>query len=432
MKQGSLSEYFQGVAAKRLTEVEANVLISNQHEFNGVKALREMLGEPNQRVPYPSKMMYLSDDQAEPVVEDAVLTWYDARQKAREERGVMRDEYRLYFPSTSVSANFGAGDILVIAHCQDGSLLLIVAKDGSSIGQQIEWLFGVDTNGPRYVLKSEIDFDAQKLDFASRIILESIGLEVGCPDDSHLDEMISLFGASFPTTLEFSSFSRSKCKEADPVADPDQALMVWMEQEERLFRTLERHIVSTRLLEGFFSTDGQPDVDSFVSYSLSVQNRRKSRVGLTLENHLEQIFKVNNLLYSRTARTENRAKPDFLFPGQDHYHDPHFRSDHLLMLGVKSTCKDRWRQILAEADRIPLKHLLTLESPISSQQTEEMRSKGITLVIPSPLKLVFSASERQHLMSLIDFVGLATSLQRTDRSSFNSSAVHQTKQGRHR
>ncbi|MBW8810972.1 MAG: hypothetical protein JF591_19615, partial [Lysobacter sp.] len=59
MKQGSLSEYFQGVAAKRLTEVEANVLKSNQHEFNGVKALREMLGEPDQRVPYPSKMMYL-------------------------------------------------------------------------------------------------------------------------------------------------------------------------------------------------------------------------------------------------------------------------------------------------------------------------------------------------------------------------------------
>lgn len=410
MKQGSLSEYFQGVAAKRLTEVEANVLRSNQHEFNGVKALRAMLGEPDQRAPYPSKMMYLSDGQPEPIVEDAVLTWYDARQKAREERGVMRDEYRLYFPSTSVSANFGAGDVLVIAHCQDGSLLLIVAKGGSSIGQQIEWLFGVDTSGSRYVLKSENDFDRQELGFASRVILESIGLDIGWLDDSHLDEMISLFGSAFPTTLQFSAFSRSKCSNADSLADPDCALMIWMEKEEQLFRALERHIVSKRLTEGFMTEAGIPDVDSFVSYSLSVQNRRKSRVGLTLENHLQHIFMTHHLRHSRTARTENRSKPDFLFPGQDEYHDHSVDTKNLLMLAVKSTCKDRWRQVLAEADRIHPKHLLTLEAPISQQQTDEMRTKGVTLVIPHPVQAAFSAKQRSEMMSLSEFIALAALL----------------------
>lgn len=412
MKQGSLSEYFQGVAAKRLTEVEANVLRSNQHEFNGVRALREMLGEPNQRVPYPSKMMYLSDSEPEPIVEDAVLTWYDARQKAREERGVMRDEYRLYFPSTSVSANFGAGDVLVIAHCQDGSLLLIVAKSGSSIGQQIEWLFGVDTSGARYVLRSENDFDKQQLGFASRLILETIGLDPGWLDDSHLDEMINLFGESFPTTLQFSAFSRSKCMSVDTLADPDHALMAWMEKEEQLFRAFERHIVSKRLTEGFLSVSGAPDVDSFVSYSLSVQNRRKSRVGLTLENHVEQIFKTHGLRHSRTARTENRSKPDFLFPSQESYQDVGFRADRLLMLGVKSTCKDRWRQVLAEADRITSKHLLTLEAPISQHQTDEMRSKELTLVIPRPIQSAFNSTQRTELMTLAGFISLASSHQR--------------------
>lgn len=411
MKHGSLSEYFQGVAAKRLTEVEANVLRSNQHEFNGVRALRQMLGEPDQRVPYPAKMIYLSDSTSEPIVEDAVLTWYDARQKAREERGVMRDEYRLYFPSTSVSANFGVGDLLVIAHCQDGSLFLIVAKEGASIGQQIEWLFGVDTSGDRYVIKSEGDFDRRELGFASRVILESIGLEIGSTDDSHLDEMISLFGSSFPTTLQFSAFSRSKCMSVDSLADPDHALMSWMEKEEQLFRALEKYIVSKRLTEGFLSTAGEPDVDSFVSYSLSVQNRRKSRVGLTLENHLEQIFKTYRLRYSRTARTENRSKPDFLFPGQDSYRDTSFHAHRLLMLGVKSTCKDRWRQVLAEADRIASKHLLTLEAPISQQQTEEMRSKQLTLVIPRPIHSAFNSAQRSELMTLSDFISLAASHQ---------------------
>ncbi|HDS1127078.1 TPA: hypothetical protein QDZ99_000758 [Stenotrophomonas maltophilia] len=407
MNQGSLSEYFQGVAAKRLTEVEANVLKSNQHEFNGVKALREMLGEPDQRVPYPSKMMYLSDGQPEPIVEDVVLTWYDARQKARKERGVMRDEYRLYFPSTSVSRNFVAGDLLVIALCQDGSLLLIVADEFSSIGQQIEWLFGVDVSGTRYSIRSEMDFDRQKLGFASRLVLESIGIEIGWLDDSYLDEMLILFGATFPTTLQFSSYSRSKCNGIDPREDPDAALMTWMAKEEQLFRALERHIVSRRLSDGFFTTHGEPDVDSFVSYSLSVQNRRKSRVGLTLENHLEQIFVKNGLRYSRTARTENHSKPDFLFPGQESYHDPHFNARTLLMLGVKSTCKDRWRQVLSEADRISTKHLLTLEAPISTHQTDEMKSKNLQLVVPTELQSAYTANQRSELFSLAKFVELA-------------------------
>jgi hypothetical protein len=411
MKQGSLSEYFQGVAAKRLTEVEANVLKSNQHEFNGVRALREMLGEPDQRVPYPSKMMYLSDGEPEPIVEDAVLTWYDARQKAREERGVMRDEYRLYFPSTSVSANFSAGDVLIIALCQDRSLLVIVAKSGSSIGQQIEWLFGVDTSGSGYMLRSENDFDRQQLGFASRLILESIGLDIGWLDDSHLDEMITLFGESFPTTLQFSAFSRSKCTQVDSLEDPDHALMAWMEKEEQLFRALEKYIVSKRLMEGFVSTHGEPDVDSFVSYSLSVQNRRKSRVGLTLENHLEHIFRSYKLKHSRTAKTENRSKPDFLFPSQESYHDATFQADKLLMLGVKSTCKDRWRQVLADADRIPSKHLLTLEAPISVQQTDEMRSKSLALVVPRSLQSAYTADQQVHLWTLGNFIALAQSLQ---------------------
>lgn len=411
MKQGSLSEYFKSVAAKRLTEVEANVLASNQHEFNGVKALREMLGEPQGRVPYPSKMMYLNDDQPEPQVEDAVLTWYDARQKAREERGVMREEYRLYFPSTTVSANFAAGDLLVIGHCQDGSLLLVVAKSGSTIGQQVSWLFGLNPDGIEFDMKFEHDFESKTVGFASRLVLENIGLDIGWVDDTHLDEMLTKFHGEFPTTLQFSAFSRSKCRGVDARQDPDHALMAWMEKEEVLFRAMERHIVSQRIAEGFVTASNEPDVDAFVSYSLSVQNRRKSRVGLTLENHLEHIFKVNDVDNSRTARTENRSKPDFLFPGQLSYQDKNFDANLLLMLGVKSTCKDRWRQVLAEADRIAHKHLLTLESPISIQQTDEMRAKSLTLVIPRPLQAPFSASQRLELLSLSDFISLATSNQ---------------------
>lgn len=138
-----------------------------------------------------------------------------------------------------------------------------------------------------------------------------------------------------------------------------------------------REIIAERLSQGF---DG--DVDGFFSFSLSVQNLRKSRVGLALENHLEVIFSDLGIRYSRGKVTENKSKPDFICPGQKEYVDSAFDSDNLTMLGVKFTCKDRWRQVLAEADRVTQKHLLTLETAISPNQTNEMEVKGLQLVVP--------------------------------------------------
>ncbi len=45
MKKGFLSEYFDGVVAKRLSGVESGPGQSNQHEFNGVKPLKKLQGE---------------------------------------------------------------------------------------------------------------------------------------------------------------------------------------------------------------------------------------------------------------------------------------------------------------------------------------------------------------------------------------------------
>ena len=75
------------------------------------------------------------------------------------------------------------------------------------------------------------------------------------------------------------------------------------------------------------------------------------------------------------------------------------------MLGVKTTCKDRWRQILTEAARIPRKHLATLEPAISTHQTDEMSRAGVRLVIPKSLHESFSAAQQEQLLSVRDFTG---------------------------
>ncbi|MDN2701217.1 type II restriction endonuclease [Janthinobacterium sp. SUN100] len=407
MKPGYLSEYFQGVALKRLSKVEADILCSNQHEFNGVEGLRSLLGEPEGKVRYPADIMYLSDEEEQVILEEAVFTWYDSRQKARLARGVQRWEYRLYFPTSRASGLAATGDLLVIAKQRNGKLLVIVAEKGSGIGRQIEWLFGTSNlDQPGFFVKSGMEEQRDRIEFTSRIILESIGFVVETTAPAYLETMLQKFGGKFPTTREFSTYARSTLPHIDPKGCPDDVLMAWMEQEEILFRTLEAHLISERLTGGFGKIATGVDVEGFLKFSLSVQNRRKSRVGLAFENHLELLFVENGLRYSRTAVTENKAKPDFLFPGASEYHDHDFASDRLTMLGVKSTCKDRWRQVLAEADRVQQKHLITLEPAISQQQTDEMASKNLQLIIPEQLHQSYSLAQRESLMSLSSFIQL--------------------------
>ena len=174
--------------------------------------------------------------------------------------------------------------------------------------------------------------------------------------------------------------------------------MAWIEHEEMLFRTLERQIVQTQLDTGF------RDVDHFVEFSLSVQNRRKSRIGYALEHHLAKVFEANSLPFERQAVTENRSKADFLFPSAARYHDKAYPDDKLIMLASKSSCKDRWRQALAEAARIKRKHLLTLEPAISSHQTDEMAAHNLQLVVPRDVMRTYSSTQQGWLIDLTSYI----------------------------
>jgi hypothetical protein len=137
-----------------------------------------------------------------------------------------------------------------------------------------------------------------------------------------------------------------------------------------------------------------------------VQNRRKSRVGAALESHLASVLDACKIRYSRTEPTENKSKPDFLFPGIGEYRNATYPADRLTMLGAKTTCKDRWRQVLSEAARIDTKHLLTLEAAISEPQTTEMQAQKLQLVVPKTLHETYSAQQQAWLMSLRDFIGV--------------------------
>ena len=399
MQKGYLSEYFTGVASKVLSAVEADVTTSNQHEYNGVAPLKRIFGTARQI--FDAKFMYLNDEDSEPVVDNGFLTWYDAR-----EAHPTRTEFRMYFPTTAVSVLASEGDELFIALRPNRTVLVVIAECGSTICNQLHWLFGIGESD-HFSVRNELDTEQDKLAFASRLILEHLGIRVEQSAESLLDDMMQRFGNQFPSTREFSAYARLTLPDICSGDNPDIVLMKWMEREEILFRTFERHLISERLTQGF-----EGDVDGFFQFSLSAQNRRKSRAGQALENHIEELFSSRGIMYDRTKVTENHAKPDFIFPSINAYHDISFNTELLTMLGVKSTCKDRWRQVLSEANRIREKHLLTLEAAISKNQTDEMRADNLQLVVPEAIQETYSSEQQGWLISVAEFIEILQFRQR--------------------
>lgn len=184
------------------------------------------------------------------------------------------------------------------------------------------------------------------------------------------------------------------------ILNPDQCLIDWTNSEYNVFRAIEQSRYGKFLANGF------PSVDEFINVANQVLNRRKSRAGKSLEHHLSALFDSNGIRYESQVITEGSKKPDFIFPSSAAYHNYSFPTNKLISLAAKTTCKDRWRQILNEADRLKngYKYLCTLQQGISEKQMEEMRSEKVVLVVPKPYIKSFPQSKQSDIWTIEKFV----------------------------
>jgi len=205
---------------------------------------------------------------------------------------------------------------------------------------------------------------------------------------------------SFPSTELMSQFARDSYINAFSIKDdqialkPDEQLLRWIDAEYELFKAFEIKLYGEKIKSPFTS------VDELIIFSNTILNRRKSRAGKSLEHHLSKIFLSSKLKFDEQVVTEENKRPDFIFPGSIEYHDFVFPGDKLVFLGAKTTCKDRWRQVINEADRIPQKHLFTLQKGISKSQLTEMYSNNVCLVVPKVNLNFFDETFRNQILSL--------------------------------
>lgn len=221
--------------------------------------------------------------------------------------------------------------------------------------------------------------------------------------ETSIQELVTLY-MDFPETRQMAELARNIYNKAHNITDdkickaPDEQLLKWIDTEYSLFRSFEEKVYAPIYSMPF------PNCQELVKFSNIILNRRKSRAGKSLEHHLASIFTTAKLEYVEQAVTEDNKKPDFLFPNEEAYHNLLFPTDKLVFLGAKTTCKDRWRQVLNEADRIETKYLFTLQQGISKNQLREMKHEHLKLVVPAAYRTSFDKEFQPEIETLASFI----------------------------
>ena len=159
--------------------------------------------------------------------------------------------------------------------------------------------------------------------------------------------------------------------------DADERLVRRRECEYELFQSVEEATAFPLVRQGFRS------MEEFLAFAQTALQRRRVGSGRSLELHTRRIFAEEGLREKRDfvygGESEDGKRPDFLFPSKACYDDPDYPADRLRMLAVKTTCRNRWRQVTMEANRVAKKHLLTLqEGRVRKRVCTDERSRGPT------------------------------------------------------
>jgi len=244
-------------------------------------------------------------------------------------------------------------------------------------------------------------------------LIETTQIQPAAHEKAEFERFIESLDVDFPVSEAMSAAAR---RIQDKVYDhaeyaltnPDIKLLDWTDMEYKLFRAIEYARYGSIIANGF------PSVEEFINTANAVLNRRKSRAGKSLEHHLSAIFSKNQLQYKAQAVTEGNKKPDFIFPSQEAYHDLTFPADRLISLAAKTTCKDRWRQVINEADRLrdKPKYLCTLQQGISPAQMDEMQAENVILVVPRPYIAAYPRDRQDRIWTLAQFINYVREVER--------------------
>lgn len=386
-------------AAKRLATVEVKPTQSNQHEFNA-GLLRRALGIDTDKVTAPFTLLFFTDASGTAVVDKSEFTLYDARKKKHALRG---PEYRLYYKSVVVERYARPGDLFVAYRPGRGAGLIgVVARSGTPAERV---LLDALQLGDEKALKRFVEASAAPPTARTAAALGVGPMSDGPVTDAEAHPVVreATRRKEVPPSKVLAEAGRALSEERHGgLLDPDDFLHYAAEAETDLYMAIEKAVHTEplrRLAAGPEATLGE-----IMAATLSIQQSRKSRRGQSLQNHFGALLDREGIPFTAQCVTERKERPDFVVPGHDAYHDEAFSADHLRMVACKSKVRDRWRQVLSEADRIPEKYLLTLDDELDADSLDKMRHHKLLVFVPERVRAAAYSGFPAKLSNVADLV----------------------------
>ncbi len=317
------------------------------------------------------------------------VVWQDGRttESCIHWYGTKKFEYRLTrfgkdFPFRTFD---NVGDLLVLIRKADNEFSAYVLDDDDDI-EEIKATLGVEITKTWGAFRAGDEPEME-----------------GETEDECVDARFRHFVADldgFPTGRTFSEITIRAlidCIRGFDRFSLDEMLIRAVDAEYQLFRLAERQVCQPQITRLF------RNVDDFLETASSIMNRRKSRAGRALENHFEYLLNRAGIPHQIRPLTIE-GNPDVVIPNETAYHDPNYPVEKLYIIGVKTTCKDRWRQVLNEAERVSQKHIMTLQAGISERQLGQMHKASVNLVVPKSLHPLYPKKREISLLSVEEFV----------------------------
>lgn len=273
------------------------------------------------------------------------------------------------------------GDLLVLVPVAEGKAAAFILDHDGDIEDTLSVL-GVQIVGTHVVYERDATYEPEG--------------ETPCIERERADFLRGI--ATFPNTEAMSSRAQlilDRCVQDFSTLAPDTRLARLFEQEYALFRAIEERLYGDDIRGPF------PSVDRFLETAHTITNRRKARAGRSFENHLDYLLHARSIPHE--MRPEIPGRPDIVIPGRAAYENAAANPGSVMVVGVKTTCKDRWRQVTHEAPLVQEKFLVTLQQGISRAQLNEMYAAGVSLVVPKHLQKLYPESD-MTLLTVADFL----------------------------
>lgn len=137
-----------------------------------------------------------------------------------------------------------------------------------------------------------------------------------------------------------------------------------------------------KVIDSQIKKNGGIDFNELDMFFLSISQSRKSRAGKAFEYIIEEM--LNRLGYPFSDQVIiDGAKPDYVMPSEEHFRKKPLDS---IIFTAKRTLRERWRQVVTEANKGYGYYLATIDEKITKSQILQAESHKIYIVVPKSLK----------------------------------------------